>query len=198
MDVRRIVSHSILSGIAISVGGAVYVSIGGIAGAIFFTFGLITILHFRWPLYTGSAGFVKTIPDLTEMLLIIVFNAVGCWLAAEAVGFGRPELIEKAQTIVDARLMRTWWECFVLAIGCGFVVNVAVVFGRQARWLPMLFGVPAFIFVGFLHSIADVFYISLVGDYSAEMIARWGAVVAGNFIGCNVVRIFNWQLDYSV
>lgn len=189
MNYRRIIPNSILSGIAISIGGAAFTAVGGITGAVLFTFGLITTVHFKWELYTGVAGFVNKASDLWNMLVVIIFNAVGCWLAGVAVGFGRPELIEQAQTLLDVRLGHTWWECFVLAIGCGFIVTVAVLFARRGKWLPLIFGVPAFIICGFLHSIADAFYIALAGDYSCEMLARWVAVIIGNFVGCNLVRI---------
>ena len=182
---------SLLSGIAIGIGATVYVSVGGVVGAILFAFGLITIISYRWSLYTGLAGFVANRADAVNLLPIIVFNSLGCYIAAVAVAYGRPELIDACRVVVDARLSHSLGECFVLAIGCGFIMTVIVKFAREeGKWLPLLFGIPVFILCGFLHSIADAFYISLANEIAnPSMIYRWLIVIAGNFVGCNLIRI---------
>ena len=48
--------NSILAGIMISIGAALYLVIGGIPGAILFSIGLLTILYFQFHLFTGKAG----------------------------------------------------------------------------------------------------------------------------------------------
>ena len=50
--------RSILAGICISLGGAIFMKLGGIIGAIMFAFGLLSVVHFKLPLYTGTAGFI--------------------------------------------------------------------------------------------------------------------------------------------
>lgn len=55
----RYFKRSILSGICIGLGGAIFVKLGGIVGAIMFAFGLLTVIYYKLPLYTGIAGFIN-------------------------------------------------------------------------------------------------------------------------------------------
>ena len=48
--------YSVLAGFMISVGGYINLTLGGIAGALFFAIGLLTILHFHFDLFTGKAS----------------------------------------------------------------------------------------------------------------------------------------------
>lgn len=47
---------SILAGIMISIACAVYLSVGGVAGALLFATGLLGILFYQMKLFTGKAG----------------------------------------------------------------------------------------------------------------------------------------------
>ena len=56
---------SLLAGFCISIGCIVNLMVGGgIPGAVLFTFGLITVVHYKYALYTGTAGFIKNFDDL--------------------------------------------------------------------------------------------------------------------------------------
>ena len=59
MDNFTIFIRSILAGICIGLGGAIFIKLGGVIGACMFAFGLLTVVHFKLPLYTGTAGFIK-------------------------------------------------------------------------------------------------------------------------------------------
>ena len=64
----------------------------------------------------------------------------------------------------------------------------------ERTWIPLLFSVPVFILVGFLHSVADAFYIFGCGldwikENFQEIWWRWLLVVLGNFVGCNLGKI---------
>jgi formate/nitrite transporter FocA (FNT family) len=50
---------AILAGICIALGGAVFLKAGGIIGAVLFSFGLLTVVHYKLKLYTGTAGFIE-------------------------------------------------------------------------------------------------------------------------------------------
>ncbi|WP_348535427.1 formate/nitrite transporter family protein [Prevotella communis] len=80
--------------------------------------------------------------------------------------------------------------CFLLAIGCGFIMTTAVQFGREGKFLPLLFGVPVFILCGFTHSVADAFFFLAVPQMiSIQLLAIYLMEVLGNFIGCNLYRL---------
>ena len=188
---RKTIIDSILAGICISLGGVAFLKVGGIVGAVLFSFGLITVVCYKMKLYTGVSGFVETKQDWIELPVIILGNIVGCALVAAAIKASIPELVEKAQGIVDGRIDKGFWNVTLLAIFCGFIMTTVVNFARQKMWLPLLFGIPLFIMCGFVHSIADAFYYTLAlnpGDWTWQALIVYLASILGNFIGCNLYR----------
>lgn len=185
---------SVLAGVAIAVGGFVNLALGGIAGAVFFTFGLLTVVHYRLKLYTGWVGFIDSWDGFWQSFLILGGNIAGCLLTAWLARLSPMDLQGAAQKILDGRLAIGPLRAGALAIGCGFIVTTAVTFGRQEKWLPLLFGVPTFILCGFPHCIADAFYYLAVPCASwhgqvGAILLLYIAIVAGNFIGCNLFRV---------
>ena len=188
---RKVIVDSILAGICISLGGVAFLKVGGIVGAILFSFGLITVVCYKMKLYTGVSGFVETKQDWIELPVIIVGNIVGCALVALAIRSALPDLADTAHTIVDGRLEKGFWNVMLLAVFCGFIMTTVVNFARQKMWLPLLFGIPLFIMCGFVHSIADAFYYSLgltLDQWSIQAVLVYIASIVGNFIGCNLYR----------
>ena len=191
-------ADSILAGIAIAIGGTVYLRAGGIGGAILFSFGLITVVNFKWKLFTGVSGFVENATDLYKTALILLGNIAGCFLTAAAVKYAYPATAEAAGAIVDARIGMNPLQCILMGCGCGLIMTVAVYWAKYRNtFLPLLFGVPTFILCGFFHSIADAYYIALalpeVADCST-LAVNYASIVGGNFIGCNLIRIFRLQI----
>lgn len=179
-----------MAGIAISLGCIVNLRVGDIAGAVLFTFGLLTVVHYRLKLFTGTAGFVASWRDMGELVLILLGNIVGCTVVAGLTTIAAPALGEGAARIVDARLALNPLQVTILAAGCGFIMTTAVEFGRRGKFLPLLFGVPVFILSGFLHSIADAYYYVASLALSPQLLWCYLWVVIGNFIGCNAYRAF--------
>ena len=189
---------AILAGIAISCGGFVFLVLGGIPGAVAFTFGLLTVVHYKMKLFTGAIGFAQSWKETGDMFIILAGNVLGCLLVSLLARVSPLGLQETAQTLLEKRLATGALKCGALAIGCGFVVTTAVCFGRQDKWLPLLFGVPLFIICGFPHCIADAFYYLVVpfpwlGAHFCSVLGLWVCLVLGNAIGCNLYRIITWQ-----
>ena len=185
---------AILAGIAISLGGFAFTVLGGTLGAVAFTFGLLTVVHYKWKLYTGVIGFIGSLKDFPQTFVTLAGNIVGCLLVALLARVSPLGVSEAAGNILSARLATGAWQCGLLAIGCGFVVTTAVTFGRSGQWLPLLFGVPLFIICGFPHCIADAFYylaspLPLLLDRFWDILLLYVCIVAGNFLGCNLYRI---------
>ena len=184
---------AILAGVFISLGGFAYLKLGGLAGAIMFSFGLISIVHYKLPLFTGKAGFFSSLNELIELFaLVLVGNIIGCaltnWMISPIFGAG-----EAVESIYISRISRQIIDVFLLAIPCGMIMTTCVEFARQGKFLPLLFGVPLFIVCGFIHSIADAFYYIcafISTSYTIEFpVMYWLASVTGNFIGCNIPRV---------
>lgn len=189
---------SLFAGVLIAIAGWGFLA-NPVLGMFLFCVGLIAVVKYRTRLYTGTAGFLSSWRDLPSLLLILLGNIAGC-LAVASVALVSPlPLGEAAIKVISSRLAVGWWGTGLLAIGCGLLMSLAVDFARKNRdfsdWLPLLFAVPAFILCGFPHCVADAFY-CCVYLFSASDIpwlslaAYYGAIVLGNFIGCNIYRLF--------
>lgn len=194
---------SILAGVAISIGCVVYLRVGGVAGAVLFAFGLLTCVHFKLPLYTGTAGFVNTPASFRTLWLILLGNIVGCMLMAVGMTSSLDGMADLAAAITLRRAALAPWQVLILSGMCGFIMTTAVKFARAGSFLPLLFGVPVFILCGFIHSIADAYYIlatpiRMMSPVGAAVVINYLMAVIGNFIGCNLYRIVCARLQYPV
>ena len=184
--------RSILAGICIGLGGAIFLKIGGIIGAVMFAFGLLTVVHFKLPLYTGTAGFIniKSTQDWISMIIILMGNILGCFLLSLMNISG----IDGTEVILS-RINAGYIQCLLNAIGCGLIMTLIVQGGRDKNLLLILFGIPVFILLGFYHSIADAFYMQLV-DFKLfiDYLPYYLIIVLGNFIGCNIPNILKYKV----
>ena len=103
-------------------------------------------------------------------------------------------LQDAAQHILEGRLNAGIVQSGVLAIGCGFIMTTAVKWGREGKFLPLLFGVPLFIICGFPHCVADAFYylcvpVEYLTANAGQVLLLYASIVLGNFIGCNLYRL---------
>ena len=181
---------AILAGICISIGCIVNLMVGGgIPGAVLFTFGLITVVHYKYALYTGTAGFIKNFEDFVKLFFVIfIGNFIGCGLTSWAACYAIPDLHDKCNALMELRIHYDIWQTFIRAIFCGFLMTTAVKFARENKWLPLLFAVPVFILAGFYHSIADAFYLQS-SDYAQQLTYNYLMTILGNFVGCNLYRL---------
>ena len=193
---------SVLSGIAVGIAGWGYLACTNIIGAVLFSFGLLTVVHYKLKLYTGTAGFValryddgrsRWLKAIGELLLVLFGNIVGCLLVSLLTRMSPMDLGASAQTILEGRLAIGPLRAGLLAIGCGFIMTTVVTFAREGKPLALLFGVPLFINCGFPHCLADAFYyltvpVSYTASHLLEVAVLYPCLVVGNFIGCNLYR----------
>jgi len=183
--------RSILAGICIGLGGAIFIKLGGVIGACMFAFGLLTVVHFKLPLYTGTAGFIELnkASEYYKMTIILFGNILGCILLS----YLNIKGID-GSAIIQSRLDTSYLQCLLNAIGCGLIMTLIVKGGRDKNWLLILFGIPLFILLGFYHSIADAFYMMVVpGELRTLFFGRYWTIVLGNFIGCNIPRLLKYK-----
>lgn len=189
---KEVFKSSVLAGICIGIAGFGYLAIGGIAGAVIFSCGLLSVVYYKLKLFTGTAGFIVK-GEVLQLLLILLGNIVGCLLVALLARLSAMPLQQTAQGILTARLGVGAWKCGLLAIGCGFLMTTAVTFGRKDKMLPLLFCVPMFIICGFPHCIADAFYyltcpVDFLWQNLPGVLLLYVCIVLGNFVGCNLFR----------
>ena len=135
--------------------------------------------------------------DWTMLGLVLLGNIIGCLLSAWLIAYAQPDCIEPALKILAGRLAKGPFACFLLAIGCGFIMTTAVEFARKGKMLPLLLGVPVFILCGFAHSIADAFYFLVSPSEQVlqmDVLIVYVSEVLGNFVGCNLYR---WMLVFD-
>lgn len=185
-----------LAGFTIGLAGFGYLSmievLDGVVGAVVFAFGLLTIVAYKLKLFTGTAGFIRK-DEVGTLLLILVGNVVGCAVVALLTRLSPNDINCVAEKILTGRVANGALKSGALAIGCGFIMTTSVTFARKGNVLPLIFGVPLFIFCGFPHCLVDAFYIltspvNFVAGNAGAVFATYGCVVLGNFIGCNLYR----------
>ena len=192
---KNLIHSAIMAGICIGIAGFGYLAVGGIVGAVTFAFGLLAVVHYRLKLYTGTAGFFAK-GELLQLCTILAMNIVGCLLVALMARMSPMPLQDAAQHILEGRLNAGIVQSGVLAIGCGFIMTTAVKWGREGKFLPLLFGVPLFIICGFPHCVADAFYylcvpVEYLTANAGQVLLLYASIVLGNFIGCNLYRLLH-------
>lgn len=200
MTMIKLIRSSIFAGIAIGTAGfgflasgvqsAVY---GSLAGAVLFSFGLLTVVGYKLKLYTGTAGFIKK-NEIGDLFMVLLGNIVGCLCVALLSRMSPLDMQSAAQKVLELRLGNGAVRCGLLAIGCGFIMTTAVHFARQGQYLPLVFGVPLFIVCGFPHCVADVFYflcvpVAFLKANLLSVLILYICIVLGNLVGCNLYRI---------
>ena len=196
----KLMRSSILAGIAIGTAGFGFLAsgiqsetYGSLAGAVIFSFGLLTVLGYKLKLYTGTAGFINK-GEVGQLFMTLFGNIVGCFCASLLARVTPLEIQAAAQNILELRLRTGALRCGLLGIGCGFIMSSAVQFARDKQYLPLLLGVPLFIVCGFTHCIADAFYYLCVPAafwkvHAIQIVSVYASIVLGNLAGCNLYRI---------
>ena len=121
----RILLRAFLAGIAISIGGCVYLACDvKWVGAIMFSVGLLTVVAFGFDLYTGKVGYVVENPPsyLKNILVIIIGNFIGCLF----IGLMMP--YDNAPALVDGKLALEWYTVIFKGLMCGILMFIAVDF----------------------------------------------------------------------
>ena len=193
---------AMLAGIAVGIAGWGYLAYNNIVGAVLFSFGLLTVVGYKLPLYTGTAGFIALRDEqgrscwasaIGNLLFILLGNITGCLLVSLLTRLSSMDLGDTAQRILEGRLAIGPARAGLLAIGCGFIMTTVVTFAREGKPLTLLLGVPLFINCGFPHCLADAFYyltvpVSYTGSHLMEVLLLYPCLIAGNFVGCNLFR----------
>lgn len=186
--------RAVLAGLCIGFGGVVYLSCTSkLAGAIFFSIGLLTILIFKLKLFTGACGLLieadKKLRYSIELILIWIGNFLGTFLVALAVTNTR---LSFDLSFVDTKLTDSFSSLLILGIGCGFLMYVGVTAFNLTNLGPIIpiMCVSVFILSGFEHCVADMFYFSLL-ELSVDVLLRLLVITAGNMLGSWLIPITN-------
>lgn len=185
---------AILAGLAIGIGGTIYLTLENkIIGSFMFAVGLYTIVVHGLNLFTGKIGYVveKDTSYLLDVTLIWIGNLIGTWLCAKMVSITRIFSIQEvAQTICTVKVNDSLLSLFILGIFCGFLMYVAVDGYKQTKNPILLFiCVSTFILCGFEHCIADMFYFSMAHMWNVQTLLIILIITLGNTVGSILIPL---------
>lgn len=189
MDKKQIFIKAVYAGFMIGIGGIAYLSIENrILSALFFSFGLLTIVTQGFCLYTGKIGFIQKPQELLDMLIIIIGNYIGTFLVAVLAHAAHLKI--SSEELVNNKLNYSIWNVFLLAVFCGVMMFLAIDnYNKNKNIVFVIAPVMIFILCGFEHSIADMFYFNLNGIHNLKEVAFIIVTLLGNGIGSFIFGI---------
>lgn len=145
------------AGMLIGVGGyANLISQNKILGALLFSFGLVSILELSLPLYTGRIAYVGDGAGLIDLSIMLIANFAGAALLGLFVWWTNPFL---ADAVVSVKAGTPYANLLFSSYLCGICVYCAVEgFKRTKSLLAIMLPVFLFVYCGFDHCIANMFY----------------------------------------
>ena len=191
-------SNSIYAGMLIGLGAVANLAVGGLAGAILFSFALLMICALQYELFTGKVGATMLGEyKITHLALAYLGNAQGILFILACALFSpiADSLIAGAQAIADIRLTNHWIANIAMGILCGVCVQLAVD-GWKATKHPLTVMLPVIVFVTGKtnHCIADMFYLWLSGTSLKTSLWPLFCTTLGNIIGAGVLTLGKLQL----
>ena len=193
MKYARIFLSAFLAGICISIGGTVYLSMENkVMGAFLFTIGLFVICTNGLHLFTGKICYVfENGKDYMKSIPVIwLGNLAGTLGSASVLCMTRigGAITEKAVSICQVKLSDSVGSIFILSFFCNILIYIAVDGFKNAphevgKYLALFFGVVVFILCGFEHCVANMFYISAAGAWSAHAFYYLLVMTVGNGLG---------------
>ena len=185
-EVFRLITKSILAGVLIALAGIVYLSCSDkVVGSFLFSFGLCLVIILEANLYTGKVGYIKSVDDLTDVMMMLGINILSAYLVGLISGMG--PMHDSAAAIVTTKLETEWWITLLKSIGCGICIYGAVEgYKKTKSFIPVILGVMCFILAGFNHVVADAFYIGVARFGSLQYLLL---VAVGNAIGSILIRL---------
>lgn len=196
--------NAIIAGIAISMGGVIYLTLENhIAGSFLFSIGLFTIYTFGFNLFTGKVCYIVNEKPSYLLTVLIVYignfaGTVGTGIVFRHTKLAR--LADHTRELVNAKLSDTLFSTFIMAVMCGIMMCIAVI-GYQTikdgigRYLSLALPVMVFILSGYEHSIADMFYFTMGGSWSAKAFLYIVIISAGNLAGGSLIPLAKKYLN---
>lgn len=189
MRLNKSLIDGISAGLLILIGCTVYLSVENkIIGSLLFSIALFTICYKGYSLFTGKVGYLFN-SKITwgEVSSTLLGNIIGLLIFGFIIRIGLPSLKEVSLSLVNIKLNQSYLEAFVRAIFCGMLMFIAVDgFKKYNQPLFIFLCVITFILCGFEHSIADIGYFILAGEFPILYII---IIIIGNSMGSWIIPI---------
>lgn len=168
---------------------------GRIVGALLFSLGMFVILAFEMKLFTGL---IPKIPHTSpksywQLPVCLLGNLLGVYVVYLLVSqtFFADKIITAGSALIGGKLALDNWALSSLSSGilCGILITLSVLSvdhshkkGLSAN-VGVMFPIIVFVFCGFDHSIANMFYFYCLGEFSWKVIGYISLTILGNLIG---------------
>lgn len=193
MNYGKTFTGAVLAGIAIGLGGLVFLSVDNkVIGSFLFTIGLFTVCTMGFNLFTGKVCYTFQNDTAYKIGLPVIWlgNLVGTSLTAGCAWMTRvaPAVSEKAMALCQTKLNDSLGSLFFLGILCNIFIYIGVEGYKSnphefGKYLALVFGVMVFILCGTEHCVADMFYFWMAGAWSGQAVLRLFVITLGNAVG---------------
>lgn len=192
--------YSILAGVSISIGAAIYLLCSNkIVGAFLFAVGILMVMEFKFLLYTGYVPTNRENQKFTDYLINSTFvffgNLIGGGITALLLSLTRlkDSLYQATLSLCETKLNDHLLSIFILSIFCGIIIAgivKATNLKKQVIYVAMM--IATFILCSFEHVVANSFYFA----FSLKLFTFKGLLfmlvcLAGNFVGgliCSFIK----------
>lgn len=161
-----------------------------VLGAFLFSFGLLTIIDLKLPLFTGQIGFIKD-KRKTDLLAILICNIIGILFCSLLFFFISNKYIDILTAKALIKFEKTFFEMFIYGVFCGMLIHFAV---KSKKQVITSMAVMIFILIGAEHCIADVPY--LVANFSFINTIKFLFVVLGNSVGAIFIELLTIKKEF--
>ena len=171
----------VLAGLAIGLGGFLYIlmihfvpgELGKVLGSLLFAVGLFTVCTFSLALFTGKIGVVfegkQEKSFYISLPIMLIGNAIGAFLLGYICYFifRNTDVMNTVNSVYLSRVtlftFNDYLSLFIRSLLCGLCVYLAVKSFGLNRLKPLgifllVFSVFVFVYSGFQHCIANMFY----------------------------------------
>lgn len=202
----------ILAGAAIGLGSLLFTILNthGLKslGSVMFAVGLFSVCFFGFFLYTGKVGFFLDDKNKKAYAINLLVGYVGNIVGAVAFGYlmrlifmsFHSETMEGIKKIVSSRLVDLGnggspaFKQLGTSFFCGVLVYLAVHFWKKPlkfvyRTIILVMCVFLFVYFGYEHCIANMFYFSYGNAWGAQALINILLVTIGNSFGALFVRL---------
>ena len=213
----------ILAGLSIGLGGFLYIlmthfvegELGKILGSILFSIGLFLVCTFSLSLYTGKVGLIYEKRQDKIFYISLPVMLLGNALGAFSLGYlcfaifkDNADIMTTVNNVCSIRTTlnnyNDYLSCIVKSILCGLCVYLAVKCFNLNRLKPLgisllVFFVFLFVYCGFQHCIANMFYFGFGNHINLNMFINLILVIIfnsiGPVIGVAIFKLFNKKED---
>lgn len=195
----ELITKAIFAGLLVGIAASVYLATyetNKMLGAFLFGFALLFVISYGLNLFTGKIGYVIDHKPrfLIDVGLMVIGNFIGGLVIALIIRLSNLNFIyEQAIEFTQTKISYPWWEILGKSILCGMLMYLAVegfkrVQNEIVKPLVVIFAVVIFIYSGYEHSIANMYYFTVGFTWSPLVFLYFIVMLVGNGIGSILIN----------